>query len=99
MYGEPGNGKSHFAKSLAAESDIYYKSQNKWWDGYTSQTVVIIEDMDSDCLNHLLKIWTDKYSAYGEVKGGTVPLNYEKLVITSNFRIDTLFDKLPAVTR
>jgi hypothetical protein len=67
------------------------KGQNKWWDGYQGQATVILDDMDTDCLGHLLKIWSDKYSCTGEVKGGTVPLMHTKFIVTSNYRIEELF--------
>jgi len=49
--------------------------------------------LDSDCLAHYLKIWADKWPCTGEVKGGTVSLMHERFVVTSNFRIEELFQK------
>jgi len=88
-------GKSH--KARADNPGAYLKAQNKWWDGYTGQKSVIIDDMDTDCLGHYLKIWSDKYACSGEVKGGTVPLNFDTLTVTSNYSIEALFkDELMA---
>jgi hypothetical protein len=69
------------------------KPQTKWWDGYAGQETVIIEDMDEmgDKLGHLLKLWSDSYSLHGEVKGGTIALNYKRLIITSNYTIEHIF--------
>jgi len=47
--------------------------------------------MDIDCLSHYLKIWMDKYSCKGEVKGGTTALNHDHFVVTSNYSIKDLF--------
>jgi len=47
--------------------------------------------MDTDCLGHYIKIWADKWACSGEVKGGTLPLNYDTFVITSNYAIEDLF--------
>lgn len=58
-----------------------------------------MDDLDSDCLAHYLKIWADKWGTMGEVKGGTVGLTYEKFIVTSNFSIDELFQKQPLATR
>lgn len=55
------------------------------------QSSVIIDDLDTDCLAHYLKIWADKYACTGEVKGGTVPLQHETLIVTSNYEIEQLF--------
>lgn len=88
IMGKPGVGKSYVARNGWA-SKPYEKAQNKWWDGYNGQEVVIIEDMDThgDKLSHHLKLWADRYAISGEVKGGTIPLHYRKLVVTSNYSI------------
>lgn len=69
----------------------YLKAQNKWWDGYSGQKSVILDDLDSDCLAHYLKIWADRYACTGEIKGSTIPLNFDKLVVTSNYHPAQLF--------
>lgn len=48
-------------------------------------------DEQGDKLGHLLKLWADSYSLTGEVKGGTIPLNFKRLVVTSNYSIDHIF--------
>lgn len=70
------------------------KSQNKWWDGYNNQDVVLIDDFDKmgTGLSHYLKIWADPYGDIdGEIKGSTIPLNFKELYITSNYTIEELF--------
>ena len=71
-YGPPGTGKSWTART--ENPDAYIKDQSKWWDGYTGQETIILDDMDSDCLSHYLKLWMDKYKTYGEFKGGKTAL-------------------------
>lgn len=56
---------------------------------------MLIDDMDSTCLGHYLKNWSDHYPFSGEVKGATIPLLHEKLIVTSNYRIEELFEKEP----
>lgn len=84
IYGPPGTGKSHTARTQYG-NDVYIKSQNKWFDGYSGEKVIILDDLDSNVLGHYLKIWTDKWSCSGEVKGGTVNLVHEKFIVTSNY--------------
>ena len=90
LWGPPGTGKTTFARSEFGE-DIYIKSQNKWWDGYIGQKVVILDDLDSDCLSHYLKIWADKWPCTGEIKGASVNLCHTHFVVTSNYSIEELF--------
>lgn len=90
-YGPPGTGKSRAARELG---EFYLKQQNKWWDGYAGQPVVILDDLDRNgvCLFHHLKIWADRYACTGEIKGGTVNLQHKTFVVTSNYSIDDLFE-------
>lgn len=85
VYGPPGTGKTHYARSL--DENLFIKSQNKWWDGYSGQWVVVLDDLDQQgaCLGHHLKIWADKWACTGEVKGGTVNLKHRRFVVTSNY--------------
>lgn len=86
IYGPPGTGKTHYARSAYGDG-FFVKAQNKWFDGYQGESVIVLDDLDKggSCLGHYLKIWADKWSCTGEVKGGTVPLRHEKFIITSNY--------------
>jgi len=91
-WGKPGTGKSHTAR--ADHPEAYIKSQNKWWDGYSGEKSVILDDLDKlggDKLGHYLKIWADKYACTGEVKGAQANLQHEVFVVTSNYHPDTLW--------
>lgn len=84
IYGCTGEGKSHLARQLSGE-DMYCKMQNKWWDNYSGQRSVLLDDLDSPALGHHLKLWLDKYEQTGEIKGGTVALQYITFYITSQY--------------
>lgn len=86
IYGPPGTGKTHKARTEYG-SPFYIKPQNKWFDGYQGEKVIVLDDLDKQgsCLGHYLKIWADKWACSGEVKGGTVPLMHEKFIVTSNY--------------
>ncbi|AXQ65295.1 MAG: putative viral replication protein [Circular genetic element sp.] len=87
IHGPPGTGKSHCVREFAKENEIglFNKPQNKWFDGYAGEEIILLDDLDTDMLGHHLKIWSDRYSCKGETKGGTVPLRHHYLVVTSNY--------------
>lgn len=91
-WGPSGSGKTR--KVTADEPDLYRKAQNKWWDGYTGQKAVLLDDFDKygDKLCHQLKLWTDWYPIDGEVKHGTTALSYERFYITSNYQMEEIFE-------
>lgn len=96
-YGPPRTGKSRKARDENPEAFI--KSQNKWWDGYEGQEVVILEDFDEmgACLSHKLKTWTDRYPDRGEVKGSTINLAHKKFIITSNYTPEEIWPTQPVL--
>jgi len=85
LHGFPGSGKTCLARFYP---DVYIKVQNKWWDGYNGEKVVVLDDLDTPVLYHYLKIWVDRYSCSGEIKGGTTQFQYDYLIITCNLSIE-----------
>ena len=75
------------------EPSLYLKAQNKWWDGYTGQKAVLIDDFDLQgaCISHHLKIWTDRWGCTGEIKGAQIPLAHERFYVTSNYHPSQIF--------
>lgn len=92
IYGRPRVGKSYIIREMFP--DLYEKPQNKWWDLYTDEEYVLIDDFDKqgECLGHLLKIWADDYRFLGEIKGGSIYIKNKCLFITSNYRIEDIFN-------
>lgn len=91
IYGKARVGKSHACRD--AYPELYEKPQNKWWDEYNGESVVLLDDFDKQgaCLGHYLKIWADNYRFNAEVKGGMIRPCYTVLLVTSNYTPDQIF--------
>ncbi len=86
VWGATGAGKSKWASEQ--KGTLYWKPlPGKWWDGYTQQDVIILDDLRKDCFKfHELLRLLDKYPLRAETKGGWVNINSPKIVITSCFK-------------
>lgn len=94
FYGPSGVGKSHTAR--ARYPDYYDKPLNKWWDGYKNQKTILLDDVDhthAKWIGHHLKRWADRYSFPAEQKGTTIQIRPERIIVTSQYTIDELFQE------
>jgi len=90
FYGPPGTGKS-FAVAQTAEAnfgkDVFYldlSGDTVWWDGYTGQKCVVIEEFYGQMkIGYLLKL-LDRYPMQVQTKGSYVPFLAEVIFFTSN---------------
>nr|WAE42797.1 MAG: replication associated protein [Cressdnaviricota sp.] len=82
-WGAAGVGKTRSAVE-AHLSSHYIKDGTQWWDGYTQQEAIIIDDFDvmrwpyRDLLRLL-----DRYEYQGQYKGGYVPVNSPFIYVTA----------------
>lgn len=90
IWGPPGVGKSRQYQ----DKEPYLKMANKWWDGYDQDEIALLEDWgpDQKCLGHHLKIWADRYPFLAEVKGTVIKIRPKQIVVTSNFRMEDIWD-------
>jgi len=83
-YGDSGSGKSR--KANEENPGAYWKPPDtKWFDGYSGQDVVILDDFRGTWFNdsYLLRL-LDRYPMDVENKGSHVPFIPKKIIITSN---------------
>jgi len=92
LFGPPGTGKSLTARQ--ENPDAYWKSRSQWWDDYSSQRVIIIDDFYGwfpwDFLLRLL----DRYPLLLETKGNHVQMQARKIVLTSNAPPQTWYQNI-----
>jgi hypothetical protein len=101
IYGEPGIGKSRWARMNLIDYGRYNKSFNKWWCGFRPELdrLVVIDDWpcapQGDCLVQHLKIWGDRYPFIAETKGSGIPVEPGRIaiIITSNYGIEEAFSR------
>lgn len=96
IHGATGDGKSKFIR--AKYPGAYLKDPTPFWNGYTDQEVVILEDLDPSLLRswptmgYYLKIWADHYQFSAERKHlPSIQIRPKKLIITSNYGIQGIF--------
>jgi len=92
-YGATGTGKSRLAWEKYGKI-CYQKMLNKWWDGYDSQPIVIIEEWSpkNEVTASALKIWADRYPFTAQIKGGVLQkIRPLKLIVISNYQLRDCF--------
>lgn len=90
-YGPTGSGKSY--KARRENPGFYLKMNNKWWENYKGQDIVLIEDVGQTHLwmGDFLKIWGDRYTFRCEKKFRSSVIRPKKIIITSNYHPQELW--------
>lgn len=83
-WGRTGTGKSRRAWDEAGMSAYCKDPRTKFWDGYQSETNVVVDEFRGGIdVAHLLR-WLDRYPVRVEIKGSSRPLLATHVWITSN---------------
>lgn len=97
LTGDAGTGKTRWA--WETYPDLYSKPEGQWWDGYSGQTTILLDDYYGDIpYSQFLKV-LDRYPIQVPVKGGFVWAQWERVIITSNMPIDQIYPMTPALKR
>lgn len=88
ILGHPGTGKTRYVFEKHGLTDVYKLNTGAgttWWDGYSGQPVLLIDDFYGTGLQwkEFLNI-LDIYPLQVQVKGSTTWVNYRTVYITSN---------------
>jgi len=97
IYGPAGTGKTYHAMhNIVPREEVYVKDLTKWWDGYdpSIHKAVVIDDMDiyHKSLARDFKIWTQEYEFQAQFKGGYMKIRPPLIIVTSNYRINEIWD-------
>lgn len=90
IYGPPGTGKSIGARragELLGLRTYMKNTNNKWWDNYDGEELVIMDDFDKYQVKDGgdMKRWLDIYPFQAETKGGQTLIRPKVVIVTSNY--------------
>jgi len=90
--GLSGCGKTRAVWS--AYPSCYSKPRNQWWDGYQNEPVVLVDDVDKydRALGGKFKHWADFAPFIAEIKGGSRRIRPSKLIVTSQYTIEQIWE-------
>lgn len=95
LWGDSGDGKSSMARR---ENPDYYSKDvdhdsERWWDMYEGEPVILIEDLSpyNIKMTDSLKKWSDRYAFKAQVKGAYMQIRPKKIVVTSQYTIDEIW--------
>lgn len=87
--GPSGTGKTHCAIAPPPDmtpADVYMKPDGDWWEGYTGQRVVVLDEFSGrTCAPTVFQKICDKYPMNVPIKGRSASLAATHVRLTSNF--------------
>lgn len=92
-FGPTGSGKSHKAfENFDPKTHYLFKNDNGWWDGYTQQEIVIINDFRGEIpYNQLLQL-IDKWPMNVKRRNREpMPFTTKKIIITSSLAPQAIY--------
>jgi len=91
LWGGTGVGKTRFAMDVWGPANVYVKDGTRWWDGYTQQRCVLIDDFDGKWeFRDFLRV-LDRYKYQVQKKGCYIRFNSPFIVITCEYHPNMLY--------
>ncbi len=84
LWGSTGCGKTEEAQELG-RPNTFTKDHWKWWDNYTQQKRIVVDDFNAEWPFRNWLRFLDKYPYSGQVKCSYVKINSPEIYITSEF--------------
>lgn len=89
LWGPPNTGKS-----TNHPFTFYEKPSNKWWDGYSGEEFVVVDDPTDLWCSHFagyVKTWVQEKPFRGEIKGGSLMVRFKRIIVMSNSSMEDYF--------
>ena len=82
LYGPSGSGKTRWAYSTYPNLHLHGPESGKWWDTYSQEETILLDEVDGTMPYRYLLRLTDRYPFLGETKGGFVHITSDRIIIT-----------------
>lgn len=105
IIGKAGGGKTKYVYDNHNYNDIFKLTESMvcgdrvWWDGYSNEKVLLIDDFNGWIKYKTLLNMLDGYPLLVQNKGGSVYVQYERVYITTNEKVDTWYHEIEALKR
>lgn len=98
FWGTTGSGKTQLCIELFPNG--YYKDPcNLWFDGYSNQETIIIDEFRGDLpVSNLLRWCDQRVPVLLQTKGGHRPLMAQRIIITSNLPLEAWYPNIDSET-
>lgn len=91
LWGLSGVGKTRLASSISKSTFI--KDNTQWWCGYEGEDVILIDDFDGKWPYRDLLRLLDFLPYRGQIKGSSVNINSDVIVITCEFPPHDIYNR------
>lgn len=99
--GPTGTGKTTGTLDEYGDENVFVMCFNgtEWWDGYEGEKIILIDDYNNDIkINRLLQLMNGVKCRL-PIKGGFTWANWDKVILTSNLRINELHSNAKSAHR